>query len=92
MMKQCKKCIEFLADYLDGELPEEQRAEFEMHLNLCPPCREYLDSYRETIKVTRQCMCDHPGREDDCQTPPKMPESLVQAILHACKCDDDKNK
>ncbi len=35
--------------FLDGELPPEERAVFEEHLSLCPPCVQYLDSYKKTI-------------------------------------------
>jgi len=88
-MKKCKKCIDFLADYLDGELPEAQRKEFEHHLNLCPPCKDYVCSYKQTIRAVHQCMCEHPDKpEEECSEPPEMPEQLVQAILKSTRKSD----
>jgi len=75
----CQTCIEFLADYCDGALPREQSDEFEKHLGLCPPCRDYLHSYRETIKAEKKCCCDEVKDKL-----PKMPDQLVHAILKAC--------
>lgn len=36
-MINCKACVDFLMDYLEGTLPDEQREVFEAHLNRCPP-------------------------------------------------------
>lgn len=72
----CKELIEFLYRYVDGELPDAQRAEFDRHMAMCGPCKRYLETYRETIRLSRAAMCC--GEEA-----PKMPEEMVQAILRA---------
>jgi anti-sigma factor RsiW len=74
---KCCEFVEFIIDYLEGELPAEQAAAFKEHLELCPPCIEYVATYQRTIEVGRIC-CQH---EDE--TPPQMPEALVTAILKA---------
>ncbi len=76
-MITCRELVEFLCDYESGELPEAQRAEFERHLAVCPPCVRYLDSYRTTIVIGKRC-CDEASRNL-----PEMPEALVKAILAA---------
>ena len=48
----CQEVTEFLADFLDGELPLRQRLVFRLHLLMCPDCRRYLDSYAATIRLT----------------------------------------
>ena len=48
-MMTCRELIDFIMEYLDGELPQEQRSVFEEHLKLCPPCLEYLESYGERL-------------------------------------------
>ncbi|HKJ23204.1 MAG TPA: zf-HC2 domain-containing protein [Myxococcota bacterium] len=73
----CKQFVDFLMRYLDGELPQGERTTFETHLDDCPPCKVYLDTYRETVELGRGC-----GRDDD-PVPADVPDALVRAILAA---------
>ena len=63
--------------YMDGELPPEQRAEFDRHMAACPSCVDYLKTYEKTVELVKTCTSD--------QVPDEVPESLVQAILAARK-------
>ena len=73
----CQEILDFLMQYLDGELPAEQLACFEEHLHVCGPCVAYLETYQETIRLGRAACA-----EDD--APCKdVPEELVRAILDA---------
>jgi hypothetical protein len=58
--------------------------EFDSHLGRCPPCKHYLDSYRETVELVRRCgkaECDAEAKaKAKWQAPP---EDLIQAILKA---------
>jgi anti-sigma factor RsiW len=74
----CRDFVEFLMDYLDGTLDASQRRTFDAHMNACPTCVTYLDTYRETIRLGRS-LCDDP----DAPVPEEVPEELVQAILAA---------
>ena len=74
----CQELCEFLMQYLDGELPEPERASFAEHVDICPPCLAYLQTYRKTIELG-QSICTEP--EGD--VPDDVPEELVQAILAA---------
>lgn len=38
----CRELVEQAGDYLEGALPEPERARFEAHLEECPYCTEYL--------------------------------------------------
>ena len=49
----CRQLIDFIADYLDGELDDASRGDFERHLDRCDSCHAYLDSYRNTMRLTR---------------------------------------
>ncbi len=71
----CRELHDFLAAYLDHELPPEQLSEFERHLRRCPPCVRYLDTYRKTIEICRAAVAP-PVHEP-------IPEKLVRAILAA---------
>jgi predicted anti-sigma-YlaC factor YlaD len=72
----CREVIDVLDRYLDGELPAIQQAFLKFHLLLCRDCRNYLRSYRQTIRAARQAMLDPDG-----PPPADMPEELVKAIL-----------
>lgn len=49
----CIELIAFLDAYVSDELDPETRANFDLHLLVCPSCRAYLASYRETIELVR---------------------------------------
>lgn len=74
----CRQLIDFIADYLDGELPDDSRREFERHLGVCPSCVAYLDSYRQTIALGKAALhpCDDPASGI-------VPEGLVKAVRAA---------
>jgi len=76
----CQEVADFLMEYDEGELPVPQREVFDAHLEVCPPCLTYLDTYRETIRLGK-CLCDDPAGGP----PPECPEELVKAILAARK-------
>ena len=71
----CREVIAFLADYLEGALPLEERARFDRHLLLCHSCTAYLMMYRDTIRMTKAAAAAPLLPADD------VPEELVQAIL-----------
>ena len=75
----CREFTEFLHEYLFGNLPAEERAEFEKHLAECPWCVAYLDSYRQTIRLEQAAF----AAAEDAPPPEDAPEELVQAILRA---------
>lgn len=73
----CRELIEFLLDYEDGVLPEATRRVFEAHVEACPPCRDYLDSYRATIELASDACAAGDA------VPEEVPEELVRAVLAA---------
>jgi len=72
----CREAIDFLMEYLSGELSTSERAEFEQHVADCPDCSAYLKSYEETIKLGKAVFAN-----PDAPVPQDVPEELVQAIL-----------
>ena len=75
----CREFTEFLHEYLFGNLPAEERAEFDNHLAECPWCVAYLDSYKKTIQLEQAVL----WAPEDAPPPADAPEELVQAILRA---------
>ena len=85
----CREFVDFLMDYLDGQLPPEQLAVFQRHMDHCPPCVAYLNTYQQSVQMGKVvCSC----LEDD--RPDEVPEQLVQAIMQACRkgnvCDSSR--
>lgn len=71
----CKELIDFINDYRDGALDPAARKKFDEHLGVCPPCRDYLRMYEDTIRLSKDALND--------PKVPKPPESLIKAILNA---------
>jgi anti-sigma factor RsiW len=74
----CRELIDFIADYLDGTIPEGSRHEFDGHLAVCPSCVAYLDGYRRTIQLGKAALqpSDRPATD-------VAPEWLVRAVRSA---------
>jgi len=73
----CKDCIDFIDAYIDGSLDPAMRAEFEMHLEKCPPCIEYVKGYERAVKNCKSLCGDDP-------TPCcEIPEELIRAIIES---------
>ena len=79
---KCRELADFLMDYVCGELPEENRSHFELHLTRCRNCREYLVQYEGCVKAGR-IAC---GEMSD-ELPADVPEDLVKAVLAARKIE-----
>jgi len=75
----CREFTEFLHEYLFGNLPAEERVEFDKHLAECPWCVAYLNSYQKTIQLEKAAF----SAGDDAPPPADAPEELIQAILQA---------
>ena len=48
----CQELVELVTAYLEGALPELDRARFEEHIGTCDGCGRYVDQMRATIRVT----------------------------------------
>lgn len=45
----CRELAEMVTDYLEQALTERERTRFELHVQKCVDCNEYLDQIRRTI-------------------------------------------
>jgi anti-sigma factor RsiW len=50
----CREFVELVTDYLEGALPEHERARFEAHLAECDGCTGYLQDMRRLIDTLHQ--------------------------------------
>jgi anti-sigma factor RsiW len=72
----CREFTEFLHEYLFGDLPAEERVEFEKHLAECPWCVAYLHSYRKTIQLEQAAL----AAPEDGPPPADAPAELVRGV------------
>jgi len=71
----CRDFYGFLDDYLEGSLDPAVAEAFARHIELCPPCLVYLDTYRATIRVLGEAeLADEP-------LDAAVPSDLINAIL-----------
>jgi predicted anti-sigma-YlaC factor YlaD len=56
----CREFVELVTDYLEGTLPGEKVALIEEHLDLCEPCRIYLEQIRVTVDALPDAALDEP--------------------------------
>jgi Putative zinc-finger len=51
--RTCKDEVALIADYLSRRLDAAILAAFEKHLNDCPDCTAFLNTYKKTIEATK---------------------------------------
>ena len=68
----CHELVELVTDYLEGTLPESEKARLEAHLAECDGCTEYLEQMRRTIELT--------GRLSEESIPPVAKDRLLEAF------------
>jgi anti-sigma factor RsiW len=68
----CRQLVELLIDFITGELPPEHCQCIEQHMQRCPPCMTYVETYRLTIQLTRRLPCQ--------PMPPALVDKLRQAL------------
>ena len=49
----CTNGVELLMEYLEGDLPQDVRADLETHVLGCPRCVAFIESYRQTPRIMR---------------------------------------
>jgi anti-sigma factor RsiW len=75
-MMTCRQLVEVLIDFVSDELPDDHRQLIEQHLEMCPPCVTYIETYRLTIQLTRQL----PPRP----IPPELAAHLRSVLSEIC--------
>jgi len=66
----CRKVIlDLLVEYEDGTMAAAERADFDRHIEMCPPCVRFLTTYRATGKTLKLLK------------PEEIPPDLAQSVL-----------
>jgi hypothetical protein len=69
---RCDECVALLVDYLEGELPPDRARALELHLDLCPPCVAFVNTYRGTVNVARTLQAE--------DIPPELTQRLIDFL------------
>jgi hypothetical protein len=68
----CQEVVDLVTDWLEGALPSEEAALFEMHLNFCEGCVWYVDQIRKTASLA--------GHIREEEVPPEVRARLITAF------------
>lgn len=76
-MFTCKESVDLLLQFLDGDMPEEEAARLEQHLEACPPCVDFLRTYRATPTLCKRALSQ--------QMPQELADRLTSFLRQNCK-------
>jgi anti-sigma factor RsiW len=76
-MYTCKDSVNLLLDYLDGELPEDDARHLRMHLDGCPPCVDFVATYRATPGLCKKALAQ--------KMPAAVASKLSEFLRSKCK-------
>lgn len=72
----CRERVEYVSDYVDGELDAALRSAIDAHGGKCPPCKAFIKTLERTIEI----ICSQPRRPLSSQVKKK----LATALRNAC--------
>jgi anti-sigma factor (TIGR02949 family) len=76
-MFTCKESVDLLLRFLDGEMPEEEARDLEEHLAACPPCVDFLRTYRATPTLCKRAL--------RAQMPEELAHRLTEFLRQKCR-------
>ena len=53
-MFTCKEIVDVCLDFVEGNLPPEERRRFEGHLGACEECLAFFETYKRTPEISRE--------------------------------------
>jgi len=74
----CEQFIAALVEYLGRELPAAERERMDLHLEVCPDCVRYLESYDVTIKLGKRALADDADETE-------LPDDFVNIVVSATR-------
>jgi hypothetical protein len=77
----CQELIlECLLEFEEGAMPDPERRELQRHFEMCPPCMNFLATYRATGKTLKMLK------------PTEIPPALAQTVLAFVRMRGEKEK
>ena len=75
-MLTCEEVDGFLYDFYEGQLSATERFKFNLHLSMCKECMDYVEQYKNTIRISQAGFAKIDSTE-------KVPEELIASILQS---------
>ena len=72
--KTCKQITDLMLDYLTDKLHPKLKKDFQKHLNICPDCVSFVNTYKKTVKATATLRSE--------EIPPKVRDNIL-SFLHS---------
>lgn len=69
---ECRQIAELLGDYLEGTLSKRLRELLEWHIEGCPPCVAFVNTYRGTVNAAAKLR--------DVEVPPELKQRLLAVL------------
>jgi hypothetical protein len=69
---ECRQIAELLGDYLEGTLSNRLRDLLEWHIEGCPPCVAFVNTYRGTVNAAAKLR--------DVEVPPELKQRLLAVL------------
>lgn len=77
----CRELIlDCLLEFEEGSMPEAERRELQLHFDMCPPCLNFLSTYRATGKTLKMLK------------PTEIPPALAQTVMSFVRARREKEK
>ena len=70
--KTCKEMADLVLGYVNNQLSPRVRRDFERHLDLCPDCVSFLNTYKKTIQAS--------GSFDPAEMPPRVRDNILNFL------------
>lgn len=74
---ECRELFSRLSEYLDGEIDAAGCEAVDEHLADCPPCRDFLESLRRTVRLVQA--------QPQASLSPRDREALIESFRKARK-------
>ncbi len=79
--KTCKELIlDCLLEFEEGAMPEEERRDLQQHFEMCPPCMNFLSTYRATGKTLKMLK------------PTEIPPALAESVMAFVRARREREK
>ncbi len=76
-MIRCREIGQLLYDYVEGLLEPSLKGKLDQHLSDCPGCTSFINTYKETTKLSKALKCE--------EIPPELQRKLRSFIKENLK-------
>ncbi len=70
--KTCKQMTDLVFDYVNDKLSPNAKRDFQQHLQICPDCVNFLNTYKKTVSVSRSVRPE--------EIPPRVRNSILNFL------------